>query len=118
MRVSYLLSSNNIQISGTPDFLPNVSEGVVTKQPNLLAVLHRGLTILERCQMLERTIHSHAEQRHLVCQVPVDIVGGWLFCSEPVVVVMLGLANAALLELVAVPRTVINKSGRGSFGER
>lgn len=118
MRVSYLLSSNNIQISGTPDFLPNVSEGVVTKQPNLLAVLHRGLTILERCQMLERTIHSHAEQRHLVCQVPVDIVGGRLFCSEPVVVVMLGLANAALLELVAVPRTVINKSGRGSFGER
>ena len=118
MRVSYLLSSNNIQISGTPDFLPNVSEGVVTKQPNLLAVLHRGLTILERCQMLERTIHSHAEQRRLVCQVPVDIVGGWLFCSEPVVIVMLGLANAALLELVAVPRTVINKSGRGSFGER
>ena len=84
----------------------------MTKQPNLLTVLDRGLTILERGQVLERAIHSDAEQRCLVRQVPVDIVGRWLFCGEPVVVVMLRLTHTALLELVAVPRTKINKSGR------
>ena len=84
----YLLSSNNIQICWAPDLLPDVSKGVVTKQPDLLAVLDRSLTILERSQVLEGTVNPHAEERRLVCQVPVDIVGGRFFCSEPVVVVM------------------------------
>ena len=58
--------------------------------------------------MLEGTVHPHAEERRLVRQVPVDIVCGGFLCGEPVVVVMLGLAYAPLLELVAVPETIIS----------
>ena len=73
-----------------------------------LRVLDRGLAILERCQVLEGTIHPDAEERCLVRQVPVDIVCGGFLCGEPVVVVMLGLAYAPLLELVAVPKTILS----------
>ena len=62
----HLLSSNNIQISRTPNLLPDVGEGMVTKQPNLLAVLDRGLPVLERRQVLERTIHPDAEECRFV----------------------------------------------------
>ena len=88
---------------------------MVAKEPDLLAVLHRGLAILEWCQVLEWTVDSHAEKRRLVRQVPVDIVCGWFLCGEPVVVVMLGLAYAPLLELVAVPETnyIINSDQLG-----
>ena len=104
----HLLSPDNIQICGTPDLLPDVGEGVVAKKPDLLAVLDRGLAILERRQVLEGTIHPDAEERRLVRQVPVDVVCGRFLCGEPVVVVMLGLAYAPLLELVAVPETIIS----------
>ena len=76
---------------------------MVAKEPDLLAVLHRGLAILEWCQVLEWTVDSHAEQRRLVRQVPVDVFGGGFLCCEPVIIVMFGLTNTALLELVAVP---------------
>ena len=99
----YLLSTNNIQICWTPNLLPDVSKGMVAKEPDLLAVLHRGLAILEWCQVLEWTVDSHAEQRRLVRQVPVDVFGGGFLCCEPVIIVMFGLTNTALLELVAVP---------------
>ena len=74
----------------------------MTKQPNLLAVLDRGLPILERRQVLERTIHPDAEECRFVRKLPVDVVGWRLLCGEPVVVVVLGLPHSTLLELVAV----------------
>ena len=75
---------------------------MVTKQPNLLAVLDRGLPVLERRQVLERTIHPDAEECRFVRKLPVDIAGRGLLCGEPVVVVVLGLPHSTLLELVAV----------------
>ena len=75
----------------------------MSKEPDLLAVLDRGLAVLKRCHVLKGPVHSHTEQRCLVRQIPVHIVGGWFLRGEPVVVVMFRLTYSPLLELVIVP---------------